>query len=254
MTAWTRPARHATGVVTSSPASAADFCYSGWRRRALPWSGTGPWSPGACRWLTGRRRPLGDTLIAVAEPKPHRVMEIQKRKRPDGTGTWSGYVIRRDEHGLWLFTPRGWRYRGESTGGVDYVEVGQGDRPAGVDVLHLAPRDQWWFAAWHIIDEPTVTIDICVPPAIVDSRLLFIDLEIDLWKQRGGDYGVADEDEFEAACAAGWIDDNERTSALSATAELQGRLAGRDLLFEMVGWEAFERCRGLNLDPLPDGV
>lgn len=190
----------------------------------------------------------------VEEPKADLVMEIQKRKRPDGRGTWAGYVVARDEYGLWLFTPKGSRYRGESASGVGYVEVGQGDRPAGVDVLHLAPPEAWWFAAWHVVDEPTVTVDVCLPPTIQGRRLSYIDLEIDLWKQRAGDYGVADEDEFDDACAAGWIDAGERTSALDATAELKLRLATEDLVFDRLGWDYYERSCALRLAPLPDGI
>lgn len=181
-------------------------------------------------------------------------MEIQKRKRPDGRGTWAGYLVAEDEHGLWLFTPKGSLYRGESAAGVSYVEVGQGDRSAGVDVLHLAPRNAWWFAAWHVVDEPTVTVDVCLPPIVLGRRLCYIDLEIDLWKQRTGAYGVADEDEFEDACDAGWIDADERVGALEATAELRRRLSVEDPVFDAIGWDKFDRAIDLCLDSLPDGI
>jgi hypothetical protein len=130
---------------------------------------------------------------------------VRKRKRPSGTGTWGAYVIGDDVHGTWLFSPKGSLFRGEKGGKlVGVVEVGQGQRDAGCDVLHLVPRgSNWWFAAWGNFDD-TLTVDICLPMTFDGTTWEYVDLEIDLWANPfTGEFGVADEDEFDEACAAG---------------------------------------------------
>ena len=178
------------------------------------------------------------------------VLHIEKRKRPLATGTWAAYVVAHDEHGLWLFTPKGSLYRGEKDGQVAYLEVGQGHREAGVDVLHLAPVGEWWFAAWHVVDEPTVTIDVCMPPLIQGGCLQYVDLEIDLYRKPTGQHGVIDVDEFEDACAAGWISESERAEAEATTTSLSARIEREDYLFDGVGWTIYADACAQRLPPL----
>lgn len=179
---------------------------------------------------------------------------VRKRKRPSGTGTWSAYVIAEDEHGTWLFSPKGSLFRGEKDGEiVGIVQVAQGDRGEGRDALHLVPRhEKWWFTAWGNFDD-TLTVDICLPMTFDGTTWEYVDLEIDLWAVPStGDVGVVDEDEFEEACAAGHIPPTDRQPALAATAELRGLIEAKQAPFNEMGFERLAAAGALCLPPLVD--
>lgn len=175
------------------------------------------------------------------------IVTIRKRKRPDGLATWRAYVIGTDAAGTWLFTPKGSRYRGERAGVVGYTQVGQGSRDAGRDILHLAPPGQWWFAAW---DPDGVGIDVSTPPVVSDGACEFVDLELDLYLDAAGHSEVVDQDEFDDAVRAGWIDGHERTNAQSTVESLARRLRGLDPLFAVDGRRRHRQLGAAGLPPL----
>jgi hypothetical protein len=75
---------------------------------------------------------------------------LRKVKRLAGAGVWRAYELGEDEHGLWLYTPKGSRYRGvDEAGRVVELEVGQGNRDAGCSVVGLIAPNAWWIAVWY---------------------------------------------------------------------------------------------------------
>jgi uncharacterized protein DUF402 len=178
---------------------------------------------------------------------------VRKRKRPSGSGLWSAYVLDVDHHGTWIFSPRGSLYRGEKDGVTGTCEVGQGSRDAGLDVLHLIPPNSWWFAWWARQDgTERVSIDICTPAVRIGTEWAYSDLEIDLLSPTPGIVEVHDEDEFEAAYAAGHISWSERVAALASTAELRRRLQTNTAPFDDTAWQRLDDAVALALPPLTD--
>jgi hypothetical protein len=178
---------------------------------------------------------------------------IRKVKRGKGDGLWGTYLVDEDEHGRWFFTPEGSRYRGTATGKVAYCYAGWPEEP-GIPVIHLVPTTGWWFARWA---EPElgahVAIDLATPGMLVEGNVWsYDDLELDLFKFRDGRYGVVDEDEFEEAIEAGFIDDDERRTCLSTCDALHRRLADGDELFDEIGWRKLAECVERPFAPLTD--
>jgi hypothetical protein len=174
---------------------------------------------------------------------------IRKVKRGKGDGLWGSYPVGEDEHGRWFFTPEGSMYRGTATGKVAYCYAGQPD-PPGRAVIHLIPWSAWWFARWQ---GDHVAIDLATPGTLVDGDVWsYDDLELDLYKFRDGRYGVIDEDEFEEAIEAGFIDEDERRTCLSTCDELHRRLADGDALFDDLGWRRLEECIRQPFAPITD--
>lgn len=194
---------------------------------------------------------------------------IRKVKRPSGaTGLWAAYVLDEDEHGLWLFSPKGSTFRAEQNGRVLGVcEVGQGARAAGVAVMQLVPRHAWWIAHVYGEHEPelftwpssatpgkpgrrAVAIDICQPPTHLEGAWTYVDLELDLLADAAGAVFVDDEDEFKDRCDAGVISASDETSARAATSEMEARLRACDEPFNQLSWERFDSALAMNLPPL----
>jgi hypothetical protein len=190
-------------------------------------------------------------------PLPSRGVDIafiRKVRRPNGVGVWPAYVVDVDEFGTWLFSPKGSLYRGEKNNTViGVVEVGQGDRDAGIDVLHLTPHRGWWFAAWWDLDDVRhLTVDISLPPVLADGLCTYVDLEIDLYKTNTGQIGVVDVDEFDDACAVGQISDDEQREALAATELVEALLRGDSPPMDHSGWRRLDQLRSRELRPLID--
>jgi hypothetical protein len=186
---------------------------------------------------------------------------LRKVKRPAGAGVWRAYVLGKDEHGLWLFTPKGSRYRGVNQAGrVAELEVGQGNRDAGCSVVGLVAPNAWWAAVWCDREGcvpgrgdplPYIAIDVCTPPVLMAGEWVFEDLELDLQRSEDGRVWIDDEDEFAYACEAGLISDVERIAARSAADELHQLLAVSAEPFGTAGWDWLDYARGLGLTPLP---
>jgi hypothetical protein len=88
---------------------------------------------------------------------PEKVI-IRKVKRPEGMMRWPAYVAGNDDHGLWLFSPKGTICRGQSGSGMAEVEVGHGNREAGLPVMHLMPVSAWWTASWCRVPKPRISV------------------------------------------------------------------------------------------------
>ena len=180
----------------------------------------------------------------------HQTVVIRKVKRPEGMGRWPAYVMGGDRHGLWLFSPKGTIYRGQSGSEIAECEVGQGDREAGLDVMHLIPDSGWWITAWCREHEVRIGVDICTPPRLIDGEWSYIDLEIDPALLSDGRVEIHDEDEFAAACKAGVISPDEAIEAQAATAEIEQCLLNGTEPFGRVGWDRLEEALGLSLPPI----
>ena len=178
---------------------------------------------------------------------------LRKRKRLSGSGLWAAYILDVDEYGTWLFSPKGSLYRGEKDGVTGTCEVGQGARDAGLDVLHLIPPAAWWFAQWAREGRGArASIDICTPASLVGTEWSYGDLELDLLCPAPGIVELHDEDEFNAACAAGHISDRERAAALVTTTELQSLLEENTAPFDETPWRRLDHAVALALPPLLD--
>jgi hypothetical protein len=187
---------------------------------------------------------------------------LRKIKRPAGTGSvWRAYELGVDEHGLWLYTPKGSRYRGlDDAGRVAECEVAQGNRDAGSPIVHLIAPAAWWIAVWYDRDGnvpgrgdplPYITIDVCTPPVLTAGEWVYEDLELDPHRDEDGRVWIDDEDEFAHACDTGLISPAERIAARSAADELRGLLVETAEPFGTAGWDWLSYARDLGLRPLP---
>jgi uncharacterized protein len=159
---------------------------------------------------------------------------VRKCKRPSAHGVWGAYEVGRDEHGVWLYTPEGSRYRGTSHDGtVSECFAGQPDAP-GLHVMQLVPSaDAWWFGHWKIFrGHRTLSIDVCTPTALAGDEWTYVDLELDLYKSADGTISVFDEDELEEAAAQGLISEEEQRACLDVARELDARLRVDDPVFD----------------------
>lgn len=177
---------------------------------------------------------------------------LRKVKRhPDGLRRWAAYDIGTDDHGTWLFSPKGTIFRGESEGEIGECEVGQGSGPEGIPVLHLMPVSGWWMAEWATYSGSNLqnSIDICTPPRIIDGEWTWVDLELDI-TARDGRIEVHDEDEFAEACAAGVITREQATRAREATTDTTGWLTNYSEPFGLLGWDRLEAAIAMELPPI----
>jgi predicted RNA-binding protein associated with RNAse of E/G family len=105
------------------------------------------------------------------------------------------------------------------------------------DAILLLRPGQWWVGWW--IDDPAdrrVVIDICVPPIEQGDGWSYLDLELDVVRHQDGTVEVEDRDEFQTACADGWITPEEAVMALDTSTHMERVLATADEPFGEVGW------------------
>ena len=174
---------------------------------------------------------------------------IRKQKRPEGTGFWGAYPTAEDEFGLWLFTPRGSLYRGESRGTIGYCNVGSPTGP-GIPVIHLVPPSAWWIATFWAPGEAmwTVTFDISTPPRLFDRVWSYDDLELDVLLH--GQSG-------EVRIDVGLIHEDEAAAARAAAASAVELVSDRNGVFAQAGQKRLADALDLGLEPitkLPDGL
>ena len=172
---------------------------------------------------------------------------IRKIKRSKALGRWPVYEIGRDRYGLWLYSPKGTIYRGQEGSDIGECEVGQGDRPEGMPVMHLIPNEGWWIAAWC---SEYISVDICTPPTFIDGEWHYTDLELDPIAFTDGRVEVHDEDEYAAACDTGLILHDEAIQARVAATEVEQGLRHHTEPFGCVGWEKLHEAEGLSLPPI----
>ena len=123
---------------------------------------------------------------------PMREVWIRKCKRPSAQAVWGAYEVARDEHGVWLYTPEGSRFRSTSDDGtVGECFVGQPEAP-GLHVMQLVPSgDAWWFGHWKSFrGHLTVSIDLCTPAVFAGDAWTYVDLELDVYRAGDGTIGV----------------------------------------------------------------
>ena len=158
-----------------------------------------------------------------------------------------------DHFGLWLYSPKGTVYRGQSGSIIAECEVGQGSRDAGRPVMHLIPRTGWWIAAWCSDGaESLISVDICTPPALIDGEWTYIDLELDALGFTDGRVEIDDEDEFAAACETGLIPPSDATEARVAAQQIEHCLCGRIEPFGRAGWNRLDEALGMALPPITE--
>jgi hypothetical protein len=175
---------------------------------------------------------------------------ICKRKRPKGIGRWGAYELGTDGHGTWLFTPKGSVFRAELDGRTTTCAVGRPE-PPGLDVVHLVPATGWWFAVWTDDGERRrLAIDICRPCRRDGDEWSFVDLELDLLQDGDGPLTLVDEDEFDAAVAAGIISAAEQSHAWTAVTELEARVHDGEPPFDGGAWDALAAATAASLPPL----
>jgi hypothetical protein len=172
---------------------------------------------------------------------------IRKTKRPEGMFRWPAYVISSDCHGLWLFSPKGTIFRGQSGTNIGECEVGQGDSEEGLPVMHLIPDRAWWIAAWFA---EKISVDICTPPTLIDGEWCYTDLELDPLAFSDGRVVIEDEDEFAAACEAGLISIGEAAKGRAAATEMKRCLRHRTEPFGRLGWDRLDEALRMSLPPI----
>jgi uncharacterized protein DUF402 len=177
---------------------------------------------------------------------------IRKQKRPDGCGLWGAYPTAEDQFGLWLFTPRGSIYRGESRGTIGYCNVGSPTGP-GIPVIHVVPPAAWWIATFWTPGEAswTVTFDISTPPYLSDRVWSYDDLQLDLLLDGlSGEVQTEDHDEFEEAIRVGLIHEGEAAAARAAAEAAAELISDRDGVFIRTGQRLLSNALGLGFEPI----
>lgn len=116
-------------------------------------------------------------------------------------------------------------------------------------VLHLIPRESWWFARWQISPAgvSALAIDICTPATFDGGVWEYVDLELDLFKSSDGVVGIFDQDEFDEAVAAGEVTRAEKAHCLEVAAGLDARLQQHDRLFDDLAWQRFAEVSQLEV-------
>lgn len=177
---------------------------------------------------------------------------IRKQKRPDGSGLWGAYPTAEDQFGLWLFTPRGSIYRGESRATVVHCNVGSPTGP-GIPVMHIVPPGAWWIATFWAPGEAAwiVTFDISTPPRLLDRVWSYDDLELDLQLDRSsGLVRTEDQDEFEDAIRVGLIHEHEAAAARAAAEAAVELVSDRHGVFVRTGQRLLSDALDLGLEPI----
>lgn len=180
------------------------------------------------------------------------IVVLRKIKLHGGVGRWAAHVVASDEHGRWLFSPKGTIYRGGMPGEpVVEIEVGQGTRNEGLHMLHLVPREPGWIASWYEIDGiGRITIDVGAPIEEIDGELAYVDLELDPFWKIGTEPFIDDEDEFAGVVATGTIDEPLAMHARTTADRLLERLCSQDEPFGSVGWDRFRTAVESGLEPI----
>jgi hypothetical protein len=147
-------------------------------------------------------------------------------KRPAGPTEYHCQVLAVDQWGTWLHLPRG--FISESPDGSETEDI---DAVALLDPAH--PWVPWW------VDRPegrSLEVDVCLPPVATSEGWSYVDLELDVRGDELGFVRLEDEDEFQAACEAGWISAEEAELATAAAHELEVALRRGREPFGATGW------------------
>lgn len=107
----------------------------------------------------------------------------------DGALHWNlrGHRLGEDDFGVWVGMPAG------TTGRRGYEPPVTWPQPH----VMLFPRDSWWVATFNAAPAPTeLYCDISTVPVWAGGQVTMIDLDLDVYRRRGGPVQIDDEDEF----------------------------------------------------------
>ena len=172
------------------------------------------------------------------------IIRAQKRKRPNGGGTWFAYLFDEDEYGLWAFCPAGSIHHHHPAGGGMWTCPSPG--------LQLLTEDRWWVAWWWLAEKPWCAADVCTPVAFEDGAWTYVDLELDCVGDEQGFRELADEDEFVTAVDGGLISPDEVAPARAASADVEALLRNAEAPFGPMPWSRLREAASMKLPPLTD--
>ncbi|HVX46236.1 MAG TPA: DUF402 domain-containing protein [Mycobacteriales bacterium] len=107
----------------------------------------------------------------------------------DGALHWNlkGYRLGEDEHGVWVGMPAGTSGRRGYEPPIVWPEA----------QVMLFPRDSWWVATFNAAPARIeLYCDISTVPEWTDGTVTMVDLDLDVYRRRGGPVEIDDEDEF----------------------------------------------------------
>ena len=152
---------------------------------------------------------------------------IEKVKRPGGVYVFEAIEIGEDEFGTWLYTAAGTTWRSPNQSGtvpVHFVGVFSSARPGPI----------------VFAEGSHVSFDVGLPPERTDRGWRYVDLELDPIIRPDGTVEIEDEDEFEEACRAGWIDESAALLARRVADEAVEALKRGDEPYATVGFAWLE--------------
>ena len=119
----------------------------------------------------------------------HQIVEFATEKWggvPHYTGDM--HVLGADEHGTWLWGPKGRTVRrGESTTFITEQHA-----------LSVVPEDEWWSVAWWVgHPQLELYVNINTPAVWNGARVVAIDMDLDVARLLDGTVVELDRDEFE---------------------------------------------------------
>lgn len=137
--------------------------------------------------------------------------------------TWAGYLLGRNEYGIWLYIPA-----------RTPVHNAQGEQ---VDTLQaraqLVSEDKSWVAAW--CEDGSTIACVTTAPRIDGRSIRYVDLGLHSWTDQNGRFVRADAAGYEEAVATGVVLADQDGSARAAFSDLERQMADRDEPFGQVG-------------------
>ncbi len=164
----------------------------------------------------------------------------RKLKYPDRfNASWSERVLGRDEHGQWAVLPAGSPVRRASGTVLRYA----------TDQVFCYPYDGWWVARFGappvsfrayrtdgsvriFADAEPERVDISTPAEVSADGISFVDLTLDVVRDRRGVVSVLDEDEVAAEVARYSIPPVHVATARRSCADVAARMRAGDPPFD----------------------
>lgn len=169
---------------------------------------------------------------------------MQKRKHPNGGGSWFAYLLDEDEYGLWAYCPAESVHHHHAGGGGMWTCPSPG--------LQLLTKDRWWVAWWWLAREPWCAADVCTSTTFENGTWSYVGLELDCVGDEEGFRELVDEDEFVSAVEAGSISPDEVAPARAACVEVEALLRDAEAPFGATPWSRLRAAASMALPPLTD--